>query len=76
MSRFIWMYLDCVRLELAARWLQPRDNELFEVHRREGPSSDCLRSGNHIWAALAYLSSLFVAGCEGLLVLCLSGVES
>lgn len=40
MSRFIWMCLDCVCLELAARWLQLRDNEISRVRRREGPFSD------------------------------------
>lgn len=40
MSPVIWMRLDCVCLELAARWLQLRDNEISRVQRREGPYSD------------------------------------
>ena len=40
MSLVIWMCLDCVCLELAARWLQLRDNEISRVRRREGPYSD------------------------------------
>lgn len=40
MSPVIWMCLDRVCLELAARWLQLRDNEISRVHRREGPHSD------------------------------------
>lgn len=39
-SPIIWMCLDCVCLELAARWLQLRDNEISRVRRREGPYSD------------------------------------
>lgn len=40
MKLVIWLCLDCVCLELAARWLQLRDNEISRVHRRESPYSD------------------------------------
>lgn len=40
MSLVVWLCLDSVGSELAARWLLLRDNEISRVRSRESPQSD------------------------------------
>lgn len=47
----IWLHLDCFCLELEARWLQWRDNEISCVYGREHSYSD-LSSDKNIWTSL------------------------